>query len=679
MEAALRALKMKDLKKRSRLLGATANELDDAEDTDDAKGAVVTLTLAKAAALGTRAVKAKCRELGVDADDLDDCLDEPEPKEVMLLLLLKAAEGAAAAAPPAKPAAAEEAEPTSPAVSLNLSAAEGTPSPRPLSATGGSPGTPEMTVMKIAVEIKEQLGLDGSIKPGATAAAGREALGMAAAPAGMKLKDNLNAVCLELGIVTGWVTTPGPPSEGVPPRDSPSTRSSSGGESSSPTRPTSTTDLITMPDGSTLAMKEEIGRGGQATVYRGTLTEHGHSKTIAVKKLASGATPAEMVKFETELRTLTLAAQRCEHVCRVMGAVQHDGQLLVLMKEYVESMDDLLVREGALPVITALQYGLQIIRGLASLHEERILVMDLKPANVLIDEHDQLAISDFGLSTLSQSTLSSSRGVGGTPVFMSPEQFDSSQFGRPTVKADIWAFGCVLIALLQGHNPWKGLQDREIMMQVSVKNTAPAIPAGLPAFVADVLARCVEISPKRRPAAAEVVSLLTAAVASLSSGGSSRELKLLACPVGRSGKHIFLSYRRLDRELAMTVKLALESLGYVVFMDVGDSGLGAGDFQAQLEQVLKDTPVVVCLFTDSVNASGAKEFMRIQNVGDFVRLEIRAALGMQKLVVPLFTAQFDIGSLIHKPGLLPPDVVGIGKMNFVRADMLSALYIHAGD
>ena len=207
MEAALRALKMKDLKKRSRLLGATANELDDAEDTDDAKGAVVTLTLAKAAALGTRAVKAKCRELGVDADDLDDCLDEPEPKEVMLLLLLKAAEGAAAAAPPAKPAAAEEAEPTSPAVSLNLSAAEGTPSPRPLSATGGSPGTPEMTVMKIAVEIKEQLGLDGSIKPGATAAAGREAVGMAAAPAGMKLKENLNAVCLELGIVTGWVTT----------------------------------------------------------------------------------------------------------------------------------------------------------------------------------------------------------------------------------------------------------------------------------------------------------------------------------------------------------------------------------------------------------------------------------------------------------------------------------------
>ena len=62
-------------------------------------------------------------------------------------------------------------------------------------------------------------------------------------------------------------------------------------------------------------------------------------------------------------------------------------------------------------------------------------------------------------------------------------------------------------------------------------------------------------------------------------------------------------------------------------MDVGDSGLGAGDFQAQLEQVLKDTPVVVCLFTDSVNDSGAKEFLRIQNKADFVRLEIRAALG----------------------------------------------------
>jgi|EP01046_Picozoa_sp_COSAG06_P001571 hypothetical protein len=53
-------------------------------------------------------------------------------------------------------------------------------------------------------------------------------------------------------------------------------------------------------------------------------------------------------------------------------------------------------------------------------------------------------------------------------------------------------------------------------------------------------------------------------------------------------------------------------------------------------QVLKDTPVVVCLLTSTLNAtSGQPEFMRIRNPGDFVRLELRAALGMKKLIIPL--------------------------------------------
>ena len=75
---------------------------------------------------------------------------------------------------------------------------------------------------------------------------------------------------------------------------------------------------------------------------------------------------------------------------------------------------------------------------------------------------------------------------------------------------------------------------------------------------------------------------------SISGGGGGGAAVTLGCPIGRSRRHIFLSYRRLDRELATTVKQALESFGYVVFMDVGDSGLGAGDFQAQLEQVLHE-------------------------------------------------------------------------------------------
>ena len=144
------------------------------------------------------------------------------------------------------------------------------------------------------------------------------------------------------------------------------------------------------------------------------------------------------------------------------------------------------------------------------------------------------------------------------------------------------------------------------------------------------------------------------------------EQPAVACPRGKSGNHIFLSYRRLDRPTALNVKHALERTGYTVFMDTDrDSGLGAGDFQAQLEYVLKNTPVVVALLMPTVNpATGLVEYLRIKNPGDFVRLELRAALSFEKLLIPVHTEKFEIGPMVHGE-CLPPDISDLGKMNFV--------------
>jgi hypothetical protein len=112
----------------------------------------------------------------------------------------------------------------------------------------------------------------------------------------------------------------------------------------------------------------------------------------------------------------------------------------------------------------------------------------------------------------------------------------------------------------------------------------------------------------------------------------------VACPVGASGFHIFLSYRRIDADKARSLKQALKELGYRVFMDITSEGLSGGDFQTQLELHLKCTPVVVALCTATLNSAGAIEFLRIKNSGDFVRLEIRAALHMEKLLIPMWTS-----------------------------------------
>merc|ERR1712091_779822 len=108
-------------------------------------------------------------------------------------------------------------------------------------------------------------------------------------------------------------------------------------------------------------------------------------------------------------------------------------------------------------------------------------------------------------------------------------------------------------------------------------------------------------------------------------------------------------------------------------MDITEDGLMGGDFQAQLEKHLKSTPVVVALCTATVNPDRSEdcEFLRIKNPGDFVRLEIRAALHMKKLLIPLYTSAapgtpaFDIGKLIWRSDL-PEDVADIGKQNMVE-------------
>jgi hypothetical protein len=435
--------------------------------------------------------------------------------------------------------------------------------------------------------------------------------------------------------------------------------------------------VMDLPNGSNLRVGALIGRGGSATVHKARWVEHGRERHVAVKRLATGATEKELIKFEKELNLITLAAKRCDFVCRVHGAFCHEGEMVLVMKEYVEDLTRLIAREGALPIARALRYADQVCRGLVSLHDEHITVFDLKPANILIDESDQIAISDFGISKLQGTwtataiktawSNSVSR-VGGTPQYQSPEQYDPEEYGQPATPADIWAFGCVLLSLLTGDSPWPAFsgasQDRQIMTAILVKKRSPEIPSGIPPEVADIMRRCLTLNPKGRPSAAQVLTMLASASASAAA------MARVSCPLGASGKHIFLSYRRVDSHLAATVKHALEQLGYIVFFDMSQtSGLGAGDFTVQLEKALRETPVFVCLLTGTTNAaSGEPEFLRIKQPGDVVRLEIRAALAMNKVVIPFHTSDFDIAKMVNQQDL-PPDVVALGKQNFVRHDV----------
>ena len=82
------------------------------------------------------------------------------------------------------------------------------------------------------------------------------------------------------------------------------------------------------------------------------------------------------------------------------------------------------------------------------------------------------------MTRTSMVSASSASGVAGTHGYMAPEQYDTDAFGAVSPKTDMWALGCVVVEMLSGFPPWRGIGPMEIMMSVAGKKKTPPIPVG---------------------------------------------------------------------------------------------------------------------------------------------------------------------------------------------------------
>jgi len=187
--------------------------------------------------------------------------------------------------------------------------------------------------------------------------------------------------------------------------------------------------------------------------------------------------PSRLRRFEQEAR----AAATLNHpnILAVFDVGQQ-GECPYIVSELLhgESLR-VRLRAGLLQVSKAIEYALQIVRGLAAAHDHGISHRDLKPENIFLTRDDQAKILDFGLAKLTilepeaiarvsaDPTMELSTGqhtVLGTPGYMAPEQLRGA--GSDT-RSDLFSFGVVLYEMLSGHRPFGG------------KTTADAISAVL--------------------------------------------------------------------------------------------------------------------------------------------------------------------------------------------------------
>lgn len=192
---------------------------------------------------------------------------------------------------------------------------------------------------------------------------------------------------------------------------------------------------------------ERIGRGGMGVVYRAW--QHSLQREVALKVIASASEDAAAVaRLMTEAR---MAAQlHHPNIVPVfeVGAVDDVHFFTMPLLRGATLAQQLAGR--ALPESTAIDLALTLARAVAYAHGFGLLHLDLKPANVLLDDEARPLIGDFGLARALEASAAPE--CAGTPAYMAPEQIDP-RLGALSPRSDIYALGAMLHEFLTGLPP----------------------------------------------------------------------------------------------------------------------------------------------------------------------------------------------------------------------------------
>ncbi|WPG99818.1 map kinase kinase kinase wis4 [Acrodontium crateriforme] len=163
-------------------------------------------------------------------------------------------------------------------------------------------------------------------------------------------------------------------------------------------------------------------------------------------------------------------------------------------------------------------YALQLIEGLAYLHDAKVVHRDIKPENILLDHNGVIKYVDFGAAKViaKQGTTVVVNGhagkekhhsMTGTPMYMSPEIINGKKTHARLGAEDIWSLGCVILEMVTGSRPWANLDNEYAILYNIAQGDSPQMPTReqISAEGLDFLRKCFERDPAKRASAAELL------------------------------------------------------------------------------------------------------------------------------------------------------------------------------
>jgi serine/threonine protein kinase len=217
-------------------------------------------------------------------------------------------------------------------------------------------------------------------------------------------------------------------------------------------------------------IQERIGAGGMARVYKAWDTNL--ERPVAVKILHEHLADDSNFKERFEREAKLVAALNHPNIVQIydFNAVERDGSTLYYMvmsyipgKTLRDLLEELAARDEILSFDRILELMFNLIDAIGYAHAAGMVHRDVKPGNILLNEHGQAVLTDFGIARMLQSARLTQDGVStGTPAYMSPEQVSGL---AGDARSDLYSLGVIFFELLTGRLPYEDEGGLSLMLK----------------------------------------------------------------------------------------------------------------------------------------------------------------------------------------------------------------------
>lgn len=209
-------------------------------------------------------------------------------------------------------------------------------------------------------------------------------------------------------------------------------------------------------------IREELGRGGMATVYR-AFDPQVH-REVAVKLLPRQFTHDSSFRGRFAREAKIVAALDHPAIVPVLDYGEEGDQPYLVMRLMAGGTLTDRLEAGPMPLTDIGRILNRVAPALDAAHSRGAIHRDLKPSNILFDQWGEPYLADFGIVKLTESTIATvSQYSLGTPAYMSPEQIE----GKTELdgRSDVYALGVILFEMLSGKRPYEATTPMGLMMQ----------------------------------------------------------------------------------------------------------------------------------------------------------------------------------------------------------------------